>query len=367
MKPALLIALVLAASPALDSARAGYGSAKDALAAAHAQVAAQQHALDALSAQIAADKARQPGQPLFVPGALEHELAQSQALSDALAKSRAAESVRAAQLESARGALYQALSSEISAREAQGAHDAAALDVLAKLQAERAQVEPSSQGAVAAPQFSKPTDDPTLLRERADALRDQADKIGKQQVALAARIQSARDQAELESQLRQLNGDESLFDESDRRVRVSRQSGVAADTQSTTGTPALGTTGGTGAAGATGGGGGERNTATEAYGGYGSADLGGTPDQNGPGAFSSAPPPSPAQPQAQPDAVPVPNAPSVQSGELVRPDQLSRTSAATLDDDASLGELLRAQKQLEAQREALEAQARALDAKAAGK
>jgi len=355
MTSALLIAVLLAAGPTLPSARAAYANAQSALQAAQARVAEQQAQLQQLSAQIAADKSKQPGQPLFVPGALEHELAQSQALSDELAKSRADQNALAARAEQARGGLYQALSDEITAQEAQPAKDQAALAELSKLQAERAKVAPKAVVAPPAPSFSHPTDDPTMLRERADALRDQADKLGKQQVALAARIQSARDQAQLEDQLRQLDGESSLFDESDRRVRVSR----AADTAGTPASLGTGTQNGTGGGTATGGGGGARDTVSESYGAPASPDV-----NNPTGALGgSVPGAGVPQPDVAPGATPVG---SVQIGELVRPDQLGRVGIEPLDDDASLPELLRAQQQLALERARLESQAKALDTQATG-
>jgi hypothetical protein len=211
---------------------------------------------------------------------------------------------------------------------------------------------------VVSPNFSKPTDDPTLLRERADALRDQADKLGKEQVALAARIQSARDQGQLEEQLRQLNGDEALFDESDQRIRLSRTDPASTSAK----TPAIGQAGTSGGTG-TGGGGARSSAVSETYGSQSATDV------NQPGStLNSASDPALPQPSVAPSATAVPNSPSVQTGQMVLPGQLGRAGAEALDDaDASLPELLRAQKMLEQERAKLQAQAQALDAQAAGK
>lgn len=361
MKAGLLIALWLAAAPAtpVDSARQGYAQAEAALQSAHATVTAEQARLDALSADIARAKSQQAGQPaLFVPGELEKKLAQSQALADALDKSRAGERARAADDEKARAALYQALSTEIAAREA-GVRDPAALAQLQQLQAERAKLAPSAGAQVQAPTFAKPSDDPKELRERADALRDQADKLSRQEGALQQRIQAARDQAQLDQQLRRLSGDDALFDESDRRIRVSRtdSTGAAADSRTTAAAPGSSTTLGT-----------TPTAGVPAKQGGSDTNTGavGSPTNMGAGMPSSSATVDQPSPSVSAAASEV-GSPVTRSGELVRPDDFSRGASAGDDGEESLPSLLAAQQRLEQERARLEAQAKVLDAQAAGK
>ncbi|MBS2027913.1 MAG: hypothetical protein JST54_08430 [Deltaproteobacteria bacterium] len=370
MHTGLLLALwVATASPTpLPAARDGYVQAQGSVQKAHAQVADQQAQLDALSAEIA--KAKAAGQPaLFGSGELEHKLAQSQALSDQLAQSRAAEAARAQELEAAREKLYQALSSEIAARQGNG--EASNVAALQKLESERAQVAPKAAQAVAAPKFTTPSDDPRELRERADALRDQADKLAKQQQALDDRIQAARDQQQLERHLRRLSGDDALFDESDRRVRVTHTDAPAslsvasggatatAPATSKTASPPAVTASATSTPAAS-----RTNTASASdslsNNGPGTGQMGGSAqDLVGPTPTASAGSPSvSASPSAQ-------EVPSVHSGELVRAEELSHGAATGDADEESLPALLKAREGLQKQRSALESQAKALEAQAA--
>ena len=366
MHTGLLLALWIAtAAPTpLPAARGGYVQAQAALQKAHAQVADQQSQLDALSADIAKSKAA--GQPaLFGSGELEKKLAQSQALSDQLGQSRAAESARAKELELARGELYQSLSTEIAGRKDNG--DAANVAELQKLEAERAQVAPQAAQNVAAPQFNTPSDDPRELRERADALRDQADKLAKQQQALDARIQAARDQQQLERHLRRLSGDDALFDESDRRVRVSHTDSpaslsLASGNTTAAAAPASKTAASPSAVNAT--------TQTAAHSNTASASDSLSPSGNGMtgGTAQNLVGPTPTASADSPSASAVPSAqevPSVHSGELVRAEDLAHGTASSGDDEENLPALLKARAGLQKERASLENQAKALDAQAA--
>lgn len=355
MKAGLLLALWLAAAPApLDAARAGYAQAEAALQSAHASVAQTQAQLDALSQEIARAKSQQAGQPaLFVPAELQKKLAESQSLAEELERRRAEERARAAQAEQARSGLFDALSQEIAAREGK-ARDPQALAQLQQLQAERAHVAPSAGGAVQSPTFAKPSDDPKELRERADALRDQADKLSRQEGALQQRIQAARDQAQLDRQLRRLAGDDALFDESDRRVRVTRTeapSGSASASRTLGSSPTAGTP--TSAS----------DTATNSASSPGGATTGG-------GAMGAPSTPSVGtggpSPSVSASAQEVGSS-VTRSGELVRPDDLGRAASSGDDGEESLSALLSAQKKLQQERARLESQAKALEAQAAGK
>jgi hypothetical protein len=74
----------------------------------------------------------------------------------------------------------------------------------------------------------RPSDDPEDLLEQADLLKDNEDKVRQQLKSLEKRITEAKEERELDGRVRQFLGEESLFDEQDRRLRVRRESVEAA-------------------------------------------------------------------------------------------------------------------------------------------
>ena len=360
MFPVLLVAVLLGALPeGLGPARAAHDQAELALSQAHAEVVAGEAQLHALTDTIAEEKLRRSSAPsLFVPATLEAHLAESQRQAEALARARDREAARSQQAVQSREALYRALSQEIAAR-APTAQDTAALQALQALQAERAAVAPAGPRAVAAPTFRGGTDDPRELHERADALRDQADKLGRQATALDARIDAARQQQKLEQQLRRLSGSEGLFDESDRRVRINRADATAASDRST------------GVAHGTGGGSDHPVTRPSAVSAsrppptdHSTAPTVGLSSPSGGTApTASAPAPTPRTDSPAPAvSAPVSEQVAHSSGEVVRPEELETRGEGRDLDDESLESLLRARSQVLQRRQALEAQAKQLDA-----
>jgi len=77
--------------------------------------------------------------------------------------------------------------------------------------------------AASAPKLSnRPTDDPDELLERADAFLDGVDKLRKQEQQLAERIAVLERERELERRMNDFLSEGALFDDSDRRISVSR-------------------------------------------------------------------------------------------------------------------------------------------------
>ena len=64
------------------------------------------------------------------------------------------------------------------------------------------------------------SDDPEDLLEQADALRDSEDKVRQRLQALRTRITEVREERELDRRMSDFLGEESMFDEQDRRLRV---------------------------------------------------------------------------------------------------------------------------------------------------
>jgi hypothetical protein len=63
-------------------------------------------------------------------------------------------------------------------------------------------------------------DDPEDLLEQADALRDSEDKVRQRLQALRARLTEVREERELERRMSDFLGEDSVFDEQDRRMRL---------------------------------------------------------------------------------------------------------------------------------------------------
>ncbi len=64
------------------------------------------------------------------------------------------------------------------------------------------------------------SEDPEDLLERADALRDTKDKIERRMASMKVRLAELKEERALERRLSEFVGDESLFDEEDRRLRL---------------------------------------------------------------------------------------------------------------------------------------------------
>lgn len=225
---ALALSLLLAApalgAAALDPARAAADQAHRAVASLTQEQAERRAELDALSRQIEALKARR--ERTAGPN-LEADLRRSQALSDQLAAlSRALfEASHAAQ--DADLTLLGALNAELERQQQAAATSDRGqreriLQGLRALRAERESVRARLPTSVLPALTPAQTDDPTTLLEQADALRDSEDKVRRQLAQLDARIAEMRSERELDRRMRELSHDDSLFDEQDRQLRVTR-------------------------------------------------------------------------------------------------------------------------------------------------
>jgi chromosome segregation ATPase len=182
--------------------------------------------LNTLAGRIEILKAERQGR--LVPGTeLEGALRRSQELSNTL--TGLAQTLAGAESDSERRhlALYQALSEELArvrtAWDATQERSARAdlLSRLRNLRAERDAVR-SALPASQVPALGRPeaNDDPEDLLEQADALRDTEDKVRQRLRTLHARITEVREERELDRRMRDFLGEESMFDEQDRRLRL---------------------------------------------------------------------------------------------------------------------------------------------------
>jgi hypothetical protein len=294
--------------------------------------------LNGLAERIEALKAAQQGK--LTPSAeLDQALKRSQELSGTL--TGLAQSVASAESESERAhvALHAVLSEELTRVKAawDSTEDrqerARLLSRMRELRAEREAVRsalPASQ--VPALGRADTSDDPEDLLEQADALRDSEDKVKQRLKVLKARIAEVREERDLERRMNDFLGEEAMFDEQDRRLRLRVNENKAVEVEAT---PV------------------SRNTPFFPY-------FGGGPESDrGPTPVAADPPPmapAPEQPDVPDNAIqdPLPPARASDRRPQVNPIRAQQLAAGDFDDLASL----------EAQAKQLESLARELDSRA---
>ncbi|MBL8951717.1 MAG: TetR family transcriptional regulator [Myxococcaceae bacterium] len=230
----LLLTLLLVLAPAamgatqLEAMRANAQAARASVNGTRSSQLQAQGELNKLAARIEELKAKQKGK--LLPGSeLDEALKKSQELSASLTSTASSLQGLEAGLESANLALLSELSNELNRlradfdRQTDRAARTALIGKMRKLRSERDQVRAMLPAAkLPALEVVKPSDDPEDLLEQADLLKDNEDKVRKQLQAVEQRIAEAKSERDLDSRVRQFLGDEAMFDESDRRLRVTR-------------------------------------------------------------------------------------------------------------------------------------------------
>jgi hypothetical protein len=230
-----LLAVLLLTLPALgagqlDTLRSSAKAAREQAGMVRSEQMAKRQELNQVSSRIEALKAQAKGK--LLPGSqLDAALKQSQELSGVLTSLAQTMSSRESELESANLALLQALSGQLTSlradfdRQTDRANRQKILAQFKALRAEREQVRAALPAAkVPALEALRFSEDPTELLEQADAMRDNEDKVRRELKVLEGRIAEARSERELDGRVRQFLGEESLFDDQDRRLRVRRES-----------------------------------------------------------------------------------------------------------------------------------------------
>lgn len=233
-----LLAVLLLTLPAwgagqLDTLRASAKVAREQATAVRGEQMQKRMELNQLSAGIETLKVEAKGK--LLPGSqLDASLKQSQELSGALTALAQTMSSREAELESANLALLQGLSGQLTTlradfeRQADRTARQKILTQFKQLRAEREQVRAALPAAkVPALEALRFTEDPTELLEQADAMRDNEDKVRRELKTVEGRIAEAKSERELDGRVRQFLGEESLFDDQDRRLRVRRETPAA--------------------------------------------------------------------------------------------------------------------------------------------
>lgn len=293
--------------------------------------------LNGLAERIEALKAAQQGK--LTPSAeLDQALKRSQELSGTL--TGLAQSVASAEGESERAhlELHSALSEELSRVKAawdsteNRQERARLLSRMRELRAEREAVRaalPASQ--VPALGRTDTSDDPEDLLEQADALRDSEDKVKQRLKALKARIVEVREERDLERRMNDFLGEEAMFDEQDRRLRLRVNEDKAVEVETTPVT---------------------RNPS-----------FPGLVGDHAPGPVSDPPPMAPDRPESPGDVNQVPPPPPVRASDRrpqVNPIRAQQLAAGDFDDLSSLEAQA---KQLESLAHELDSRAKALERK----
>ncbi|MFP2959806.1 TetR family transcriptional regulator [Myxococcus sp. 1LA] len=228
---ALLLSLLLAvpgqAASGLEAVRGRAQVARAETRSLRGQQQTLRDELNGLAARIETLKAQRQGRLMAGPE-LEDALRRSQELSGQL--TRLAQAVVSAEGESERAhlALHTALSDELARLLAawEGTTDrgqrAKLLESVRSVRSEREAVRaalPASQ----VPSLDKATaggDDPEDLLAQADTLRDTGDKVRERLKALRGRITEVREERDLDRRMNDFLGEESMFDDHDRRLRL---------------------------------------------------------------------------------------------------------------------------------------------------
>ncbi|MFL5355538.1 TetR family transcriptional regulator [Archangium sp.] len=182
--------------------------------------------LNTLAGRIEQLKSEQQGRLVAGPE-LESALRRSQELSGQLTGLAQSLAVAETEVERRNLALHAALSEELArvraAWDATGEREARAQliarmrDLRTERDAVRAALPPSRVPAL---NPARASDDPEDLLEQADALRDSEDKVRQRLLALRARITEVREERELDRRMSDFLGEESMFDEQDRHLRL---------------------------------------------------------------------------------------------------------------------------------------------------
>ncbi len=232
----LLSAQVLAAT-GVEALRSEASGLRQQLSTLKATQLAKRGELSAVSGRIETLKASQKGS--LLPGSeLDTELKHSQELSTSLTDLAQQVSAKDTQLTAAHLALLDGLTKEMN--RLRSAFDATTdrtrrAEPIAALRSTRAEREAVrlTLPAASVPALTtlKPSDNPEELLEQADLVRDQQEKVQRELKAIDARLKERRAELELDQRMQRFMGEESMFDDQDRRLRVREVTVTAAPAQ----------------------------------------------------------------------------------------------------------------------------------------
>jgi hypothetical protein len=224
----LLLGGAVWAASALDAQRSAVKAGREQVTSLRAEQLSKRSELSKLSSRIEALKASQQG--ALLPGSeLDAALKSSQELSASLTTLAQQLSARDGELESAQLALLDGLSQELSRlraefdRQTDRAARKATIERMKSVRQERESIRAALPATrLPAMDALRPSDDPETLLEQADLLRDREEKLQKELKAVEQRLAEKKEEAELDRRVQRFMGEESLFDDQDRRLRLQR-------------------------------------------------------------------------------------------------------------------------------------------------
>lgn len=243
---AAVLALTLLASQAwaatgVEAMRANAAGLRSQVSQLRGEQLSKRNELSTVSGRIETLKSQSKG--ALLPGSeLDQALKRSQELSGTLTELAQKLSSRETELESANMALLDGLSAELTRlrgefdRQTDRAARKGLIEQLRRVRAERESVR-AALPAAKLPSLDtlRPTDDPEELLEQADLLRDNEEKLRRELKTLDARITQRREEIDLDRRVQRFMGEESMFDDQDRRLRLQRKDAVAGEAPASTG------------------------------------------------------------------------------------------------------------------------------------
>ncbi len=212
--------MALAVTP-LDGVRAARVRTHEELLQVRAQKAALERELDQVAQEIERRKAS--ASKILKSGDLDDLLRRSRELSGRHEELSRSELAAASRVQAAEAELVSGLDAAIATGRSrvQATNDRGELRrILGELRSLRAEREGLRKGvAGAVPHLTTGTGDALELVEQADAMRDAADKLNVQVQTISERIRDLRAERELDRHVREVAGEAALFEESDRRLR----------------------------------------------------------------------------------------------------------------------------------------------------
>ncbi len=229
-----LWALTAFAAGSVDALRAHAAAARSQVVQLRSEQLEKRTELSKLSARIEALKAKR--QNTILPGGeLDGALKRSQELSGVLSSLAQRMAVSENELVASNTALLEGLSGQLAQaradfdRQTDRAARQALIGRMKQLRSERESVRaalPVTQ--VPSLDTLKPSDDPEELLEQAELLRDNEEKISRELKSIEGRLTERREENDLDRRVQRFLGEESMFDDQDRRLRLQRTSTLSA-------------------------------------------------------------------------------------------------------------------------------------------
>ncbi|MBL8919860.1 MAG: TetR family transcriptional regulator [Myxococcaceae bacterium] len=231
----LLLGLSAWAAAGVEAMRANASGLRAQVAQLRGEQLAKRNELSVVSSRIESLKGQSKG-ALLAGSELDQSLKRSQELSGSLTELAQKLAARETELESANLALLEGLSGELNRlrgefdRQTDRAARKSLIDQLRKLRAEREAVRAALPAAkLPSLETLKPTDDPEELLEQADLLRDNEEKVRRELKAVETRLTQRREELELDRRVQRFMGEESMFDDQDRRLRLQRKDTITGE------------------------------------------------------------------------------------------------------------------------------------------